>query len=458
MHSGRHDQRHERGLMPRLTRAVAATVAAALVAGGALAAGSTLRAAASPAAAGSLAVTQAAAGSLALTQATTGNLTVNPVSALKYTFGGFMLSGTVNPDDITDGFVVVTFDNVVLGDAMVDGDTSQFTFDYPQDDEPPGVSVTPTCGANPIVVTPDRDGPPSDQVLGSATVNLLCASISVSPSLVGNQQLPATFGVTPQNFPAPGGFTLTLDGAPQAFTTTPGGTLDLTASPSCGAHQVTLSQTFDEQLVSASAPVTVLCPQITLTPASIPLASEPAPVTVTGTQFHANQPVSISLNGRVVGSTVTGEDGSFSVLVTAAGLDCAPHQVTAAEQATAGGPAFLFSATATLSVTGCALALTADPGVLEPGQLTRVTGTGFAPGVPVVLTWQQPGGTPLLGRLTLAPGGDGSLGGFFLVLPDDLLGPRLVVATQGTLRLTASVLVQAGPVQPSPGGRLLDRE
>jgi len=436
--------------LPGLARAAAAAAATVLVAGGALAAGGTLRATASPAATGKPA-------GPATAQADTGNLTVQTNSALKYTFASFTLTGTVDPDAITDGFVVVTFDNVVLGEVEVDGDTGQFTFDYPQDDQH-AVSVTPSCGANPIVVTPSRDGPPSGEVLGSATIDLLCASIAVSPSLVGNQQLPAAFGVTPQNFPAPGGFTLTLDGAPQAFTTTPGGVLDFTASPSCGAHQVTLSQTFDGQPVSASAPVTVLCPRITLTPASIPLGSEPALVTVTGTQFHASQPVSISLNGRVVGSAVTGEDGSFSVPVTAAGLDCAPHQVTAAEQATAGGPAFLFSATAKLSVTGCALALAADPGVLEPGQLTRVTGTGFAPGVPVVLTWQQPGGAPLLGRLTLTPGGDGSLGGFFLVLPGGLLGPRLLAATQGTLRLTASVLVQAGPVQPSPGGRLVDRE
>ena len=142
------------------------------------------------------------------------------------------------------------------------------------------------------------DGHPSEDVeVASATINLGCAGVSVSPSLVGNQQLPATFQVTPQNFAEPGGFTLTVDGTPQAFTTTPGGDLDFTGSPSCGTHQVTLSQVFDEQTISARASFTVLCPQITLSPSSIPLASEPATVTVTGTQFHANEPVSISLDG-----------------------------------------------------------------------------------------------------------------------------------------------------------------
>ena len=275
---------------------MAATVAAALVAGGALAAGSTLRAAASPAAAGSLAVTQAAAGSLALTQATTGSLTVNPVSALKYTFGGFMLSGTVNPDDITDGFVVVTFDNVVLGDAMVDGDTSQFTFDYPQDDERPGVSVTPACGANPIVVTPDRDGPPSDQVLGSATINLLCASISVSPSLVGNQQLPATFARDAAELPRARRL--------HAHRRRHAAGVHHHAGRDPGPHRLAVLRRAPGDAVAdlrRAAGLGVRAGDRALPAdhpdaASIPLASE-ATVTVTGTQFHANQPVSISLNG-----------------------------------------------------------------------------------------------------------------------------------------------------------------
>jgi hypothetical protein len=424
------------------------TAAAAVLAAGALWGASTLYTGALPGGGATL---------LAGTSpAITNSVSVTPNSDLKYTFSSFTLTGTVDPDDLSDGFVVVTFDNVVLGDAEVDGDTNQFTFDFPQDDNE-GVSVTPACGANPISVTPDEDGPPSDLVLGSATINLLCASISVSPSLVGNQQLPATFAVTPQNFPEPGGFTLTVDGTPQAFTTTPGGDLDFTGSPSCGVHQVTLSQTFGEQVISATAQITVLCPQITLTPSSVPLASQPATVTVTGSQFHANQPVSISLDGTVVGSTVTDETGSFSLPITAAGLDCAAHQVTAAEQATAGGPAFLFSAIATLQVTGCTLALAVDPTVLEPGQLTKVTGTGFAPGTPVTLAWQQPGGTPLLGTATVTAAGDGSVSAFLLVMPGDLTGPRQVVATQGRLKLTADALVEAAPMQPSPGGQLVYR-
>lgn len=422
--------------MSRLVTAAAAA-AAVVLAAGALAVDGTLLADASP--------------------AITNSVSVTPNSDLKYTFSSFVLTGTVDPNDLGDGFVDVTFDNVDLGSTEVDGDTNTYQFSFPQDDSE-GVSVTPSCGANPIRVTPDEDGPPSDFVIGSATINLLCASISVNPAVVGNQQLPATFAVTPQNFPAAGGFTLTVDGSPQAFTTAPGGDLDFTGSPSCGAHQVTLSQTFDEQVISATAPVTVLCPQITLTPSSIPLASQPVTVTVTGTQFHANQPVSVSLGGTVVGTAVTDETGSFSLPVSATGLDCAAHQVTAAEQATAGGPAFLFSASATLQVTGCTLTLAIDPTVLEPGQLTKVTGTGFAPGAPVTLAWQQPGGAPLLGTATVTAGGDGGISAFFLVMPGDLSGARQLVATQGGLKLTADALVDPGPMQPAHGGHLIYRQ
>ena len=423
--------------MRRLTAALAAAAAVAAVAAGAVPAGARLLAEASP--------------------ATSDSVSVTPASAVLYTFNQFTVSGTAVADGGPFvGDVSVTLNDVFAGDVHTNTDGSfRMTLPVPMDDD--GVSAA-QCGTNTVTVTEIGDDEFEDFQVGQATIDLGCAAASVSPSLVGSQQLPATFAVTPQNFPAPGGFTLTVDGTPQAFTPGAAGTLDFTGSPSCGAHQVTLSQTFDGQPISASAQITVLCPRITLTPSSIPLASQPATVTVTGTQFHADQPVSISLNGAVVGSVVTGEDGNFSVPITARGLDCAAHQVTAAEQPTAGGPAFLFSASALLLVTGCTSSLAVNPAVLEPGQVTRVTGTGFAPGVPVVLTWQLPGGTPPLGTLTVTPDGGGNISGFFLVMPGDMLGPRRLVAAQPGDKLTAGALVQAGPVQPSPGGQLVDRE
>jgi hypothetical protein len=101
--------------------------------------------------------------------------------------------------------------------------------------------------------------------------------------------------------------------------------------------------------------------------------------------------------------------------------------------------------------------LVINPVVLEPGELTQVTGTGFTPGTPVMLSWQAPGGAPLLGTLSVTVGTGGTIGGFFLVMPNDLLGPRLLVATQGATKLTADALVDPGPTQPSYGDRLIYR-
>jgi len=203
-------------------------------------------------------------------------ITVTPTTALLYTFTQFSVSGAVNLSGPSDGFVQVTFDGANLGSFPNDLDNGTFnlTFTLPLHDVD-GQPVIPGCGPHTVTVTTEVDGG-TGSVVGTAVINIGCARIAVSPNVVGNQQLPATFQVTPQNFPSPDGFTLTVDGTPQAFTTTAGGGLDFTSSPSCGTHQVTLSQTFNEQVISATAQITVLCPQITLTPAAVPLASQPA--------------------------------------------------------------------------------------------------------------------------------------------------------------------------------------
>jgi hypothetical protein len=434
MHSGRTDNRHH---LLRRARAAAAALAAALACG-------TLLASPSPARAD--------------------GITVTPAAALLYTFTQFTVSGAVNLSGASDGFVQVTFDGANVGNFPNDLDTGAFnlTFTLPLHDVN-GHPVIPGCGTNTVTVTALSESPAGDVLVGSTSISLGCASISITPSVVGHQQLPTTFQVTPQNFPLPGGFTLTVDGTPQGFTPTAGGGLDFTDSPSCGTHSVLLAQTFDGQAISAAAQITVLCPQITLTPAAVPLASQPATVLVTGAQFHPNQPVTISLNGANVGSTVTDETGSFSLPITAARLNCAAHQVTASEQTTQGGPTFLFSASAQLQVTACQQTLAIDPAVIRRGELTHVTGTGFAPGIPVTLTWQRPGGgASLLGTLTVTAGTDGNIAAFFLVMPGDLLGARQLVATQGAatqggIKLTADALVGPGPMQPTSGGHLVYR-
>jgi hypothetical protein len=178
---------------------------------------------------------------------------------------------------------------------------------------------------------------------------------------------------------------------------------------------------------------------------------------VTGSQFHASQPVTISLNGTAAGSAVTNSDGGFTEPVTVRDVGCAAHQVNASEQAKPGGPVFLLRASAPLQVAGCTMTLAINPAVLEPGQLTQVTGTGFVPGTPVVLAWQLPDGSALPAAMSITVGTGGTIGSYFLVMPGDLPGPRQLVATQGAAKVTANALVDAAPMQPSSGGRLVYR-
>jgi hypothetical protein len=339
------------------------------------------------------------------------------------------------------------------------------------------VPGTVTCGANTVgvtlVYTPEQidapqdaradpagaAAPQADAADGTATITAYCPAITVSPAAAGNGQLPATYTVTPTGFPPLGdGETLTLDQAPVTFP-------QFTASPACGVHAVTLSQPFTEQttgersivrIASASAQIEVLCPQITLAPSSFPLASEPVPVQVTGTEFHPGQPVTITLDGAPAGAGTTNRDGGFTIPISAAGLDCGAHQVTVTEQPTDGGPAVLFSLSAALQVTRCTLKLSVPP-VVVPGQAAHVTGTGFAPGQPVTLTWRRAVGGPLQGTLKLTASSAGAISGYFLVVPLDGLGSRQAVAAQGKLRLVATTLVTPWPAQPGPGGQLVDR-
>jgi hypothetical protein len=393
------------------------------------------------------------------------NLAVRPTGGLASGLTQFTISGTaVFREGVSFGAVAATFNGAAakaVGNDRVSNETGDFSVTF----NIPAGSVL--CGTNTVSVQLQEfisNGDRQADIFvdaGSVTIQGFC-SITVSPLVVGNQQLPVTYAVTPSGFPrseAP--FTLTVDGTPTPFTTDGGGNLGFTASPSCGTHQVTLTEGSGEFTIgSASADFLVLCPAVTANPASITLAGEPQQVQVTGTQFHSGQPAQITLDGTPVGSTVTDESGGFQVPITAARLDCGAHRVTATEQPSGaeGSPSFLFSASATLQVTRCTLKLTLPPDVVG-GEAARVTGSGFAPGVPVRLTWKLPGagGAALPGTLTITPDAAGNIDGYFLVVPPGKLGPRQCVATQGKLKLTADTVVTVWPTQPSPAGQLVYR-
>jgi hypothetical protein len=207
---------------------------------------------------------------------------------------------------------------------------------------------------------------------------------------------------------------------------------------------------------SPSPTPSVSAPTIVLSPATITHASEPAQIGVTGYRFNDRLPVSLTLNGRTAGKVMPDTDGLFTATITATGLGCGTHQVTAAQQGFTAGSSL--SASAPLAVTGCAGRLAINPSVLQPGELTHVTGSGFVAGRPVTLTWRLPhGGPPLLGRLPVTADSKGAIATWFMVMPGDLLGQRQLVATQAGTSATANAVVDGGPMEPSSAGRLIYR-
>lgn len=89
--------------------------------------------------------------------------------------------------------------------------------------------------------------------------------------------------------------------------------------------------------------------------------------------------------------------------------------------------------------------LTVNPELGPAGFVTGASGTGFPPG-PVVLVWE-----PGLGRTTTVAGVDGTFAARVLILPNDRLGPRALVATGGGATAVDPFLVVPSSVQPSGG-------
>lgn len=242
----------------------------------------------------------------------------------------------------------------------------------------------------------------------------------------------------------------------------------------CGANAVSVenppiegpgtalaSATLTAQCTTAPAPAPAITPQ----PTTIAQASEPAPVVVNGVNFTPGNdagpapPVAVSVDGHPAGSATTDFDGAFSLTIRAVGLACGVHQLTAS-QSVPGVPAL--TASSMLTVTGCRqtpkLTLALDPAVLEPGEVTHVTGTGFTPAQPVTLTWRtHGGGAPVGGPLSVIADSHGHIGAFDLVMPGAQLGACQLVATQAGTTVVADAVIDAGPMQPSSGDRLIYR-
>ncbi|APU16194.1 MULTISPECIES: hypothetical protein [Actinoalloteichus] len=95
--------------------------------------------------------------------------------------------------------------------------------------------------------------------------------------------------------------------------------------------------------------------------------------------------------------------------------------------------------------------IVAVPDVGDPGFVTSVRGVDFPPGTPVELTW-DPGQTAP--AAPTVPGGDGTFAAQLLVVPKDLLGPRVITAAgAGFGSVTTDFLVVASTMSPPDLGR-----
>lgn len=275
-------------------------------------------------------------------------------------------------------------------------------------------------------------------------------------------------------------------------------------SASCGKHIITVAQPTDFGPAGAQTPFTVLCPQLALRPDVIASSSQPRAVAVQGAGFHPPvnhgeggiypQPYVLSVDGRQLGQGDTDDDGNIATSFTASSLPCGIHTVTITEQppqsppelassapSRAADPDPLLSASAPLTVncptppppppsrphdgprpggprpggpaTPAAPTLAVNPRSVIAGLRTMVTGTGFAPGRTVGLTWTLPSGRtePACPGTTAKAGSDGTFAVYCLVPQHDRLGRRHLTGTDGKGSAGADALIVSSTMQPSRG-------
>jgi hypothetical protein len=311
------------------------------------------------------------------------------------------------------------------------------------------------CGTNRIDV-----GYAAARPLSTAYLEVLCPTVGVKPDVVYPSQLPSRFFPSYQGFSISEGsepVQILLDGVPQQLTVPPtGGTPYFTAAPSCGPHQLRAAQPIVSGTATADTTITVRCAQIALSPAAVAKSAEPTSTSVTGSTFPPVTPVRLAIDGTAGPAVTTDQSGGFTTALPVAGLDCGVHQVTATATGRIPG-----TATAQLTVSCQSAALTVDPAVLEPGMLTHATGQGFQPGQQLLLTWQAPDGSALVGETDVTAGPDGSVDAWCMAMQHDLVGARQLVAAAstapGTVLGAADVVVDTSGMEPTAGSHLVFR-
>ena len=248
-----------------------------------------------------------------------------------------------------------------------------------------------------------------------------------------------------------------------------GGTFPATGAI-CGTNTVTLvDESAEGDPAFSQLPIAAYCPSIQLAPNTVASAAEPTTVQLTGSGFVDSSPIQILIDGHGVAQGTSNATGAVAMPVTISGLNCTPHEVTVKMPPAGAVATVANSASAPLTVTGCPTApstpttpgtqphsptLTANPDVVEEGQVTHVTGTGFAPNSPVVLSWRpttgSAGSAATQSGPTVTSDASGAIDDYLVVLLDgQLYVPCDLVATQGTASASAPVLVQGGSMEPS---------
>jgi hypothetical protein len=251
-------------------------------------------------------------------------------------------------------------------------------------------------------------------------------------------------------------------------------------------------------LAIAEQTLTVLCPQLDLSPAVITQASQPRAIALRGTSFHPStglegsvRPYVLTVDGTKVGDGVMDNAGAFTTSFPASGLVCGAHDVTVTEQE-AGSPTRPAKIPPTAAadpvpsnpdgpltvstslVVNCPSVITPqlppgqvnaprgtvttppnttldiEPQVVTAGMIADVTGTGFTPGHKVSLNWLLPaGGKQSACQGPVIANKDGVFVFRCLVPLHEQIGQRTMIATDGKHTAVAGALVISGSMQPA---------
>jgi hypothetical protein len=349
------------------------------------------------------------------------------------------------------------------------------------------ITAQPSCGTHTLrLVQPSQFG----TLDASTTLTVLCAQASLAPGMIARKLLPHAVSVIAWSFYPNLPVALRLEGNQVATATTDESgalTTPITASGlDCGPHQVTVIDNTtgvgdtdpgavpgaNYTVQQASAPLTVLCAIVHLTPDTFPRASQPRPVSVSGSSFHPNVPVDITLDGKQVATAVTGDSGAVTKAIRASGLGCGDHRVIVSERPdspTIPVDTFVAPAASDGPLQGAALlhvlcggggpartphpTLALAPPVISAGMMTHVTGSGYTPKHAVTLTWHlTAGGTAAAFPASVVASASGTIDIYCLVLQHEPSGSRLLVATDGAGTAKADAVVDGGTMQPSGSG------